>query len=165
MKRYLSKVLDSIDVIVYVADIETYEVLYINEYTREQFGNIEGKSCWQSIQVGQTGPCNFCTNDKIVTPDGKPAGVYHWEFQNTVTGKWFDIRDRAIEWKDGRIARLEVATDITQRKKAEEEKEILITELKSALAEVRTLSRMLPICASCQKYVMMRAIGIKWLII
>ena len=41
--------------------------------------------------------------------------------------------------------------DITERKKAEEEKEKLITELQTALAEVKTLSGLLPICSSCKK--------------
>ncbi len=42
-------------------------------------------------------------------------------------------------------------TDITERRIAALEKERLITELQQALAEVRTLSGMLPICASCKK--------------
>jgi PAS domain S-box-containing protein len=41
--------------------------------------------------------------------------------------------------------------DITDRKKAEEEREGLILELRDALSKVRTLSGMLPICASCKK--------------
>ncbi len=41
--------------------------------------------------------------------------------------------------------------EISQRKKAEEEREKLIRELRQALAEVKTLSGLLPICASCKK--------------
>jgi len=41
--------------------------------------------------------------------------------------------------------------DITERKRAEEERERLILELKEALAQVKTLSGLLPICASCKK--------------
>jgi PAS domain S-box-containing protein len=41
--------------------------------------------------------------------------------------------------------------DITDRKKAEEERERLILELRDALSKVKTLSGMLPICASCKK--------------
>ncbi len=129
MKYQLSEILDNIDVLVYVADLKSYEILYINEYTRSLFGDIEGKICWQSLQQGQDRPCSFCTNDKIVTADGNPTGTYHWEFKNTETGKWFDIRDKAIEWHDGRIVRLEVATDITKRKKAEEEYASLIKNI------------------------------------
>lgn len=40
---------------------------------------------------------------------------------------------------------------ILQRKRAEEERENLIQDLKKALAEVKTLSGLLPICSSCKK--------------
>jgi len=42
-------------------------------------------------------------------------------------------------------------SDITGRKRAEEEREKLIQELQKALAEVKTLSGLIPICASCKK--------------
>lgn len=41
--------------------------------------------------------------------------------------------------------------DITRRKNAERERERLIDELKAALAQVRTLSGLLPICSHCKK--------------
>ncbi|MBW2171882.1 MAG: PAS domain S-box protein [Deltaproteobacteria bacterium] len=41
--------------------------------------------------------------------------------------------------------------DITKRKRAEEEREKLVQELQDALAEVKALSGLLPICASCKK--------------
>lgn len=41
--------------------------------------------------------------------------------------------------------------EITERKKAEAEREKLIRELRDVLANVKTLSGMLPICASCKK--------------
>lgn len=41
--------------------------------------------------------------------------------------------------------------DTTARKHAEEEREKLIAELREALARVKTLSGMLPICSSCKK--------------
>ena len=44
-----------------------------------------------------------------------------------------------------------VCTDITARKRAEAEREQLITDLKKALAEVKQLSGLLPICASCKR--------------
>ncbi|MBI5663572.1 MAG: PAS domain S-box protein, partial [Nitrospirae bacterium] len=113
-------VLDSIDAIIYVADMNTYEILYINSYARKVFGDLEGKVCWQTLQSGQSGPCAFCSNDKLLNPDGSPKGVYHCELQNTVNGRWYEIRDSAIEWIDGRLVRMEIATDITERKKLEE---------------------------------------------
>ena len=44
-----------------------------------------------------------------------------------------------------------VSRDITGRKKMEAEREKLIGELKKAISEVKQLSGLLPICASCKK--------------
>lgn len=44
-----------------------------------------------------------------------------------------------------------VARDITERKRADDERERLVQELRSALAEVRTLRAILPICSYCKK--------------
>ncbi len=44
-----------------------------------------------------------------------------------------------------------VARDITARKAAEEERERLVAELQTALAEVRTLREFLPICSYCKR--------------
>ena len=41
-KRLLT-ILDSLDAIVYVADMKTYEVIFVNKYVRDLFGDIEGK--------------------------------------------------------------------------------------------------------------------------
>lgn len=44
-----------------------------------------------------------------------------------------------------------VARDITERKRADEEREALVRALQTALAEVRTLREILPICSYCRK--------------
>jgi PAS domain S-box-containing protein len=44
-----------------------------------------------------------------------------------------------------------LAHNITKRKQAEEERERLILELKEALAKIKTLSGLLPICSWCKK--------------
>jgi PAS domain S-box-containing protein len=43
-----------------------------------------------------------------------------------------------------------VARDITQRRQADEEREALVRELQAALAEVRTLQAIVPICSYCR---------------
>jgi PAS domain S-box-containing protein len=115
-----SEVFNSLDALVYVTDMKTYELLFINKYGRDIWGDIEGEICWQTIQEGQDGPCEFCTNDRIVDADGKPTDVLVWEFQNTVNKRWYECRDRAMYWPDGRVVRIEIASDITERKQAEE---------------------------------------------
>jgi len=44
-----------------------------------------------------------------------------------------------------------VARDVTERKRAEEERERLVTQLQAALAEVRSLQEILPICSYCKR--------------
>ena len=66
----LLTVLDSLDAIVYVADLQTYELLFLNKYARNLFGDGIGKPCWQVLQSDQAAPCDFCSNDKLVAPDG-----------------------------------------------------------------------------------------------
>lgn len=114
-------VMDSIDALVYVADMQTYELLFTNKYAKDAWGDdIEGNICWQVIQSGQSGPCPFCTNNRLVDDKGEPTGIYNWEFRNTANGRWYDCRDSAIRWLDGHLVRLEIATDITERRGIEE---------------------------------------------
>ena len=112
--------MDSLDALVYVGDMKTYEILFVNLYGRKIWGDLTGKICWKSLQVNQKGPCPFCTNEKLLDSDGNPAEILIWEFQNTVNGKVYECHDRAIRWTDGRIVRIEIASDITDRKRAEE---------------------------------------------
>jgi PAS domain S-box-containing protein len=117
----LIAVLNSIDSLVYVADFNSYEILFINKYGRDIFGDVQGQTCWNSIQKDQKGPCSFCTNNRLVADTGIPTGVYQWEFQNTVTGRRYECRDQAIPWIGKKLVRMEIATDITDRKRLEEE--------------------------------------------
>ena len=117
--RKFTEVINKLDALVYVADMERYEVLFVNQHGRKLFGDIEGQLCWRTIQKGQSGPCEFCTNDKLIGPDGNPSDGVVWEFQNTLNERWYQCRDRAILWSDSRIVRMEIATDITANKRAE----------------------------------------------
>jgi PAS domain S-box-containing protein len=125
----LDTILGNVDAAIYVADMDTHEILYANKYVTDIFGDVVGKICWQVLQSGQSGTCDFCTNDKLVDSRGESTGTYAWEFQNTINGRWYAVRDKAFPWKDGRLVRLEIATDITDRKDAEKELEKTTKEL------------------------------------
>lgn len=117
----VSTILNSLDSLVYVADMQTHELLFVNDYGKSIWGrDIEGKLCWRVLQ-DTPGPCDFCTNECLIDGEGKPTGVYVWEFRNTVDGRWYQCRDQAIRWVDGRLVRMEIATDITERKVLEED--------------------------------------------
>ncbi len=65
---------------------------------------------------------------------------------------WVSINVRIGRDAEGNPQYLEgIMLDITQHKQSDEERERLIVDLQNALSEVKTLSGMLPICASCKK--------------
>jgi len=123
--QIFTTVLDSLEAAVYVTDIDTYELLFVNKNTQKLFNHEQplGKICWQLISnQEQTCPCgSFCPASKLITVDGQTTDGYTWEYQNPKTQSWFYIQGRAIDWIDGRLVRLEVATEITQLKQTEKE--------------------------------------------
>jgi diguanylate cyclase (GGDEF)-like protein/PAS domain S-box-containing protein len=113
-------VMDAIDALIYIADMQTGELLFVNEYGRREWGrDIVGMKCWKALQ-GFDSPCSFCKNDRLLNDDGSIAGVYRWEHQNMINGQWYDLRDCAVQWTDGRLVKMEIATNITERKLTEE---------------------------------------------
>ncbi len=112
-------ILDGLEGAVYVSDMQNYRILRVNKYVREHYGNnILGKRCYKVFQRGQDGPCPYCTNEQLIK-NGKPGPPVIWDFQNTRTGRWYHCIDKAIQWPDGRYVRMEIAIDITERKKTE----------------------------------------------
>ena len=119
-QRFIT-VLDSIDCHVYVADMESHEILFVNEKMKRDFGkDLTGRLCW-SVFRGEHSPCRDCTNERIVDADGQPADVCVRQVKNPVTGKWYITYERAIQWVDGKTVRIEIAMDITRQKEIEAE--------------------------------------------
>lgn len=79
---------------VYLADLETYELLYLNSSSCETLGRpfeqVAGRKCYEVIQ-GRTSPCPFCTNH-LLTEDE----FYEWEFYNPVLDRIFLIKDPGV---------------------------------------------------------------------
>jgi PAS domain S-box-containing protein len=114
-ERFLT-VLNSLDATIFVADMETYEILFMNKFMIEVFGkDMTGEKCWKSFR-GESGPCQYCPKDQLVDENGKPTDVYIWQDTNPLTGKEYNNYDRAIEWYDGRLVKIQIATDITKIK-------------------------------------------------
>lgn len=115
----LKEILNGIDANVYVADLETYEILFMNQRMIDEYGeDCTGKICWACLRH-ESGPCIDCPNDKLLDEQGEPTGLYSWEYDHQETGKQLILNDRAIRWIDGRMAHLQVATDITKFKQME----------------------------------------------
>jgi len=118
----LLAVLNSIDVMIFVADLKTHEMIFMNRHT-ETLLNIrrKGQPCYEVVR-GEPRPCANCSNDALLDPEGHPIGPLVWEDRNPVTRNWYIHQARAIKWIDGRWVRLQISTDISKLKLLEQER-------------------------------------------
>ena len=112
-------VMDTMDAGVYVADMDNYELLFSNKKFNNDFGNKIGEKCYSVIQKGKSSKCEFCTNHLLLDKKGHPNKPHIWEFKNTITNRWYQCRDQAIKWSNGKLVRMEITIDITEKKLAE----------------------------------------------
>jgi two-component system, cell cycle sensor histidine kinase and response regulator CckA len=125
-------ILDSIDATIYVSDIETHEILFMNRFMKEAMGGDKvGQICWQAFHNAE-GPCRHCSSDNLLGADGNPRETLIWENQHPLTQKWYLNYKRAVPWVDGRIVRLQIATDITTNKNLEEKRKRTEQQLQQA---------------------------------
>lgn len=102
---------ENMDEIIYVSDVETYEMVYANPKACEVCGyhslsEIKGKKCYEVLQ-NQSSPCEFCTNRYL-----KVGEFYEWQHFNPAAGKNFSLKDTLIK-EDGKNYRMELAFDLT----------------------------------------------------
>jgi|GEM_PF-3965905 len=114
----VSDLLDAMAAAVYVTDMKTYELVFMNETAKSVWGDGSGRQCYE-VLYGLEAPCSFCTNDKLIDASGEPCGVHGWDHFNPRSQRWYALRDRAVRWSDGRLVRVEIATDITAYKEAQ----------------------------------------------
>ncbi|MFC1735284.1 sensor histidine kinase [Candidatus Hydrogenedentota bacterium] len=128
LRGHFLAIFDDIDADLYVSDMSNYEILYMNRRMREACGGVLGKKCWDTIRDDMTGPCPFCTNQRLVDEHGEPAGSVIWEYVDAITNRRFRSIDRAVPWDGGRLAHLSVLLDVTGED-AQEEKARLRQQL------------------------------------
>ena len=109
--------MNEISELMYVSDIDTYDLLFINDVGKKTFRLDErrGTKCYEALQR-RDAPCPFCN-----IPLMKADETYTWEFTNPLTKRHYLLKDRLMEW-EGRRARMEIAFDITET--ANEKKEM-----------------------------------------
>jgi signal transduction histidine kinase/ActR/RegA family two-component response regulator len=119
--RTLTTILDSLPVDVYVSDLTNHRILFMNRHIKETFGrDCTGELCHTTFNH-EPAPCAHCTNSRLLDENGRPAGIVTWECFNPVKRKWYRNYDQAIPWTDGRLVRIEIAMDVSDRKQAEKE--------------------------------------------
>ena len=114
-------VLDGLDTAVYVADVASDEILYANRAFKQLYGfDAVGQNCWQITSVCHPERGDFQADPCRLGLDDVPRELFDGELRHKLSGRWYHLRDRAIRWVDGRIVRMEIAADVTDRRQTEE---------------------------------------------
>ena len=98
VRMELNWLLNEYDGIVYVSDMQTYELLHMNRAGCEAFGvNEESfrdheRKCYEVLQ-SRDSPCPFCTNHHL-----KDSGFYEWEHYNDALNTTYLLKDRKFMW-------------------------------------------------------------------
>jgi len=123
-----------------------FRVEFMNPAMINKIGyDATGEHCFQTI-YGLDKKCPWCIHEKV------QKGEYvTTEIDNPKDGRTYNVSHSPIFHKNDSISKMTIFRDITQRKLLEEEREKLIEELKNASDQVKQLSGLLPICASCKK--------------
>ncbi len=129
-QRQIQAMLDTFTMPIYIADLNTYEVLYCNKVVYDFFdcNNIISKPCYEVFQ-NKSAPCDHCTNHII----SRSSAPYIWDHYDSTLKKHLQYVDACIAWDDKEKVRLSIITDITetlelQKTKMEEERNTVITE-------------------------------------
>ena len=110
------KVLDSLDVSVYVSDLYKNEVLYLNSSAQEAFPDLAVGVSANALEDGfVASPSGKYPPSALLTIEGEPGEVFKDELEHRASHRWFLMRTRAVRWVDGRIARLTTLGDVTDR--------------------------------------------------
>ena len=117
-------VLEGLDAAVSVLSVQTGELLFANRTYRLWFG---GDAHWHTLLAGRPPKTVDELGDAIDGMTGLPtaemddAGADAREVFSDAQQKWFDVRARYLQWTDGRLAQMLIATDITARRRMEEQ--------------------------------------------
>ncbi|WP_157264699.1 PAS domain S-box protein [Azohydromonas aeria] len=121
-------VLEGLDAAVSVLSVERSELLFANRSYRLWFG---ADARGHALLAG-TPAQPRAVEDSVDTFGGLPvqeltqAGSDPREVFVESLQKWFDVRSRYLQWTDGRLAQMLIATDITERRQAEEQQRLQV---------------------------------------
>lgn len=123
------EIYEELQEIVYVMDMDTYELVYMNRHAREIYGigcleDIKGKKCYEAL-CGSSMPCAVCDNKKL-----RPGHFLEEVRYNPAVGKKLALKDTVFE-ENGRRYRFELAVDLSaweQQNKGYEDNEVMVNE-------------------------------------
>ena len=128
--EFVGTIINSLQYPCYVIGTD-YTIILSNKAAKER-GVVEGVCCYQLTHRRQE-PCSdehICPLKEVIRT-GKPAVTEHIHFDNYGNSRNFEVHGDPILDKDGQVIQMiEYSIDITERKKAEEERASLFEQIK-----------------------------------
>ena len=119
-------VLEGLEAAVSVLSVQQGELLFANRSYRLWFGADSRGHALLASGTAPTLPITLTDHDDEDNLSGLPTqeltgiGANPREVYAAGLDKWFDVRARYLQWTDGRLAQMLIATDVTARRRAEE---------------------------------------------
>ncbi len=130
-------VLEGLEAAVSVLSVQQGELLFANRSYRLWFGADAKGHALLASGAATSMPLDVTGHDDEDSLSGLPTqeltglGNNPREVYAAGLDKWFDVRARYLQWTDGRLAQMLIATDVTARRRAEE-----LAELQAEKAQV-----------------------------
>ncbi|MGA8242654.1 MAG: sigma 54-interacting transcriptional regulator [Desulfobacterales bacterium] len=110
---YFEAIVEAFDGMVYVCSPDN-RIEFVNRQAVAQLGRDPvGESCHQAL-YGNDEICPWCPEQDVFR--GK---TIRWEFKNPITQRWYYNMASPIRHSDGRVSKLSLSFDITEKKRAE----------------------------------------------
>lgn len=110
----IKDILDQIQADIYITDVDTDEILFMNKRMKEECGLIdpEGKKCWEVFRIDAKERCSFCKIPELLKEKAKESCII-WEEDNEKMGRSYKKYDSLLNW-NGKLVHMQQAYDITK---------------------------------------------------
>lgn len=107
-------VVESFDGLIYICSSD-YKIEYVNKRFIEKAGrNPIGEDCYRALH-GREDVCPWCVIDTVMR-----GNVVRWDVLNPKDNHWYYVVNTPITHPDGRISKMSMLQDVSERKQAEE---------------------------------------------
>lgn len=113
-------VIDGLDAAVFVADARNDEILFANRAFKSIHGFDAVGRTVRGVAVPQPERGDYLVDPRGLQAGDLPRELFDGELQHPLSGRWYHVREQATRWVDGRVVRMGIATDITERKQTAE---------------------------------------------
>jgi two-component system cell cycle sensor histidine kinase/response regulator CckA len=113
-------IVEAYDGLIYICS-DDYRIEFMNEKLINRTGkNAIGEFCYNALH-DRDSVCPWCVNERVFAGE-----TVRWELQSPKDGRWYYVVNAPIHNADGSMSKQSMIMDITERKVAEEERNITI---------------------------------------